>query len=405
MSASGLIALNLILGVAALPVLAASGYLGLLALAARATAVPLMGREPSLRLDVVVPAHDEESGVASTVESILSCDYRPELRRVIVVADNCSDRTAEEARIAGATVTLRCDAERRGKGFALEHAFRLVECDDWADAVVVVDADSVVSRSFLRACAARLAGGEQVVQADYLVRNPDASWRTRLMVVALALFHGLRSLGRERLGLSAGLRGNGMAFRRAVLCRVPYHAYSLVEDVEYGIALGEAGVRVCFAPEARVYGEMVASGDASGSQRRRWEHGRRALARRAAGRLFLSSLRRRSPMLFDLAADLTVPPLTTLVLAACAGFSAAMSRRLLLQPATTADASLLLWSLALAGLALYVARGCLVSGLGARGLVALAGAPLYAAWKVGLGLRRGEHGERPWTRTPREDRP
>src|SRR5206468_8955692 len=120
-------------------------------------------------------------------------DYPAELRRIVVVADNCSDGTAAAAEAAGATVLVRRD-ERRGKGHALAFAFERSRADGVAGAVVVVDADSDVSPGILRAFAAHPEQGEEALQAEYAVRNPADSWRTRLMVLALALFHGVRSL-------------------------------------------------------------------------------------------------------------------------------------------------------------------------------------------------------------------
>lgn len=145
--------------------------------------------------------------------------------------------------------------------------------------MVVVDADSIVSPNLLHAFAVRLHAGEIAVQADYGVRNPLASWRTRLMTVALTIFHRVRGIARERMGLSAGLRGNGMCFSRACLSRFPHEAHGLVEDVEYGITLGLGGARIAYADEARVLGEMVSSASSSESQRARWESGRASLKR------------------------------------------------------------------------------------------------------------------------------
>lgn len=110
--------------------------------------------------------------------------------------------------------------------------------------------------------------------------NPDDGWRARLMTIALALFHDVRSRGREVLGLSAGLRGNGMCFTREILQRLPPRSTSVVEDVEQGIELGLAGVRVHHAMETRVLGEMPSQAGAAGTQRMRWEHGRALLRRK-----------------------------------------------------------------------------------------------------------------------------
>lgn len=219
------------------------------------------------------------------------------------------------------------------------------------------------------------------------------------MVIALALFHTLRSLGRERLGLSAGLRGNGMALSREALRRVPYDAFSIVEDLEYGIKLGAAGYRVHFVPEAHVWGEMVARGGASLSQRRRWEQGRWAIARAYGPRLLAGAIGRRDPILFDLAMDVLVPPLTSLSLIVLVGASATLVRGALGGPLVPA----IPWLLAACFMVVYVLRGWALSGVGARGLAdLLLGAPAYVAWKIGLWLRRADRRPKEWIRTERE---
>ncbi|MBC7794808.1 MAG: glycosyltransferase, partial [Clostridia bacterium] len=199
-------------------------YLGFLALFASAPAKPIYGGATK-SFAVVVPAHDEETGITDTVRSLLAVDYPSELRHVLVIADNCSDATAARAREAGATVLERTHHALCGKGYALEYAFERIMSEAVVDAVVVVDADTVVEPSLLRAFDRLLTAGAEAAQAEYGVRNRDASWRTRLMTVALAMFHRTRSITRERLGLSCGLRGNGMCFTTALLARVPHRAY------------------------------------------------------------------------------------------------------------------------------------------------------------------------------------
>lgn len=385
----------------AAPALLAAGYQALLAaLSARPPAPPRP--PPRLRFDVIVPAHDEEEGIGRTVASLRALDWPAGRFRVLVVADNCADATAARAAEAGAIVLERREPADRGKGFALDHAFRWSLAEGVADAVVVVDADSVASPDLLAAFAARLEAGAGAVQATYGVLNPDASWRTRLMAIAFALFHDLRSTARERLGLSCGLRGNGMCFAVETLRRVPYQAFSVVEDVEYGLRLGEAGLRVRHAHEASVLGEMVAGEAASRSQRRRWEAGRLALARRHAPGLLRLAWLRRDPVLLDLAFDLLLPPLswTALVVlagtAASAALSAAAGRAL---PALGA------WGLAAALLAAYVGRGVALSRLGLRGVVALGWAPLYVLWKVALAAAGAGRARSEWVRTARRRGP
>ncbi len=391
--------LAIALAVLAVPVLLAAAYLALLALLARPRPAP-PAVAPHLRFAVVVPAHDEEAGIARTVESLLATDYPAELRRVLVVADNCSDATAERARGAGAIVLVRNDGSRRGKGYALAHGFADVERDGWADAIVVVDADTLVSENLLLSFSARLDAGAETVQAHYGVRNPDTSWRTRLMALAFSIFHGVRSLGRERLRASCGLRGNGMCFTPRVLAAVPHEAFSVVEDLEYGVRLGEAGYRVHYAPEAEVWGEMPSTAQGSRPQRRRWEGGRRAMLRAHGAVLLRRGLLERDPVLLDLFMDLAVPPLTQLVALAVAGTAASA-----LASFVAGHLLLALWLFLSADLALafYVVRGARLSG--PRGLRDLAVAPVYVFWKLGLLVGRPNPSKNTWVRTPREGKP
>jgi 1,2-diacylglycerol 3-beta-glucosyltransferase len=390
--------LDVVLVVASLPVLLASGYLFALAVVARRQR-PLAFGAPRLRFDIVVPAHNEEAEIAHTVASLRAVEYPPQLFRVNVVADNCTDGTAARAEAAGARVLVRKDPEHRGKGYALAHAFARCLDEGFADVVVVVDADTFVSANLLSAFAVRFERGAAVVQADYGVRNPTSSWRTRVMTIALAAFHGVRSVARERLRVSCGLRGNGMGFTRAVLEAYPPKAFSIVEDLEYGIHLGAAGIRVEYVHEATVRGHMAVSEGASRSQRRRWERGRKALVRAHVPTLLKEAVRRRDLTQLDLALDLLVPPIGQLVVFATAGLAVSLA-------ATWFHAMLApwFWAAALLGIVLHVLQGWRFSGVGIAGLFDLLWAPVYVVWK--LSLRFKDRGETPqeWVRTSREVR-
>ena len=394
-----MIAIDLVLTVLALPIAAAALYLGLMAVLARAPRARV-APAPRLRFDVIVPAHDEEQGIADTVASLLAVEYPRDRFRVIVVADNCTDRTAARAAAAGAEVFVRVDLERRGKGYALADAFHRRLDAGRADVLVVVDADTQVSPNLLSAFAARFEAGAAVVQADYGVQNVRSSWRTRIMTIALAAFHGVRSSARERLGLSCGLRGNGMGFSAAVLRANPPGAFSIVEDLEYGIQLGYAGVRVQYVDEAHVWGQMAVTEGASRSQRRRWERGRNALVREHVPGLLAGAWRRRDVVLLDLAMDLLVPPLGQLVAATIVGLAvsvAAMWLGVVVAP--------WLWAVSALAIVGYVGRAVALSGLGLAGVADLVWAPVYIIWK--LTLRLSDRGRKPeeWVRTTREANP
>lgn len=385
-----------VLVIIAVPLAGASIYLLLLTLFS-ARERPLPGSSRARRFEIIVPAHDEAGVIGRTLAGLHAIDWPPGLVRHVVVADNCSDATAAIAREAGASVIERQDPSRRGKGYALQLAFATSAAEGWADACAVVDADAVVSRNFLEAIGARLDQGALAVQVHYGVLNPGASWRTRLMTIAKASFHIVRSRARERLRLSCGLRGNGWCVTHEALRRVPYGAFSLTEDVEYGISLGLAGIRVAYADEAHSDAEMVSGEKASRRQRQRWEQGRFQLIRSKLGPLLHQGFGGPSRICLDLAADLMVLPFSYVVLNLIV---------LLFAVALASMAGLAgpawwgLWCACAAALLAYVLRGWQLSGIGLRGVLDLACAPFYLLWKLLIMLRRPESGE--WVRTERE---
>ena len=234
--------------------------------------------DPASKFLIVIPAHDEEPVIALVVKSCLAVGYPRELFQVLVIADNCSDQTARLAAAAGARVVERFDDEKKSKGYAIAYLIAFLERTgelDLLDALVIIDADTIVDKELLRAFDGDLRSGRDWIQAYYTVANPDASWRTRLMTYALSLFNGVMPLGKTRLGVGSALYGNGMCFSVPGLKRVPWRCHGLVEDMEYAWNVRLAGEKIEFQPAVSVRAAMLSSGGkASASQRRRWEFGR-----------------------------------------------------------------------------------------------------------------------------------
>ncbi len=347
-----------------------------------------------LNLFVLIPAHNEAGQIHATVTSIMQSVYPRDCFKVSVLADNCSDGTAVEAKQAGALVVERNQPENPGKGQALDWFLRnqkaaFASCDG----LVFVDADTQVSPVFLQEISDSLQHPEvRVVQGYYGVSNPDASWRTALSYAALCVFHHLRPAGRAHWGGSVGLKGNGMAFRRLVLERYGWPAHSVVEDLEFSLLLLQDDVLVHFNPEARVYGEMAATRAQADSQRRRWEGGRIALLRGQFGTLLRRILRQPSFRHADALLDLVTPPLTLLVL----GELLLLAGAALFWPA--------MQYVNLASLALvcgYVAVGLLLEKAPGRIWISLAMSPLFVLWKTVLYLSMPLVRRTGWIRTLR----
>lgn len=368
--------LSLTLGAFAIALLLISGYLLLL------TGAALWGRRRppppgsgTRRFAVLIPAHNEEALIGRLLESLHRLDYPRSRFDVLVVADNCDDATAVVARAHGAQVYERFDRSARAKGFALRWLLeRIREEGRVYDAFVVLDADSVVAENLLRCLDARLQAGRQVVQVYYSVLNAGDSPVAALRHAALAAIHYLRPLGRSVLGLSCGLKGNGMCFTAPVLERFAWQWYTLAEDVEFHLALVREGIRVDFAPETRVLAEMPVTLQQARSQNARWERGRLQLLRHRVPPLVREGVRRRSWLRLDAAIEQAIPPLSVpfVVGASC------LVGAVLLHTAVPAA----LAAFALTGQVLYLVAGLALARAPLSTYLALGYAPAYVAWKL-----------------------
>lgn len=359
--------------------------------------VPIPFQTPQTRFALLVPAHDEEVVITRTLRNLLALDYPRDLYAVHVIADNCTDQTAALARAAGAIVHERTDADLRGKGYALRWLFeRLLTDARSGDAFVVVDADSVVNPGFLRALDGHLQRGAVAIQGYDTVLNPDASWGTGLRYVAFALLHYLRPLGRRLFGGSAGLKGNGMCFSRAVLEGTDWGAFSVTEDLQFHLDLLLSGRPVTFAPDAVVWAEMPPSMKVAHAQNVRWETGRLQMVERYVPRLLRAALRRRSLILLDAALENLVPPFSIM---AAGGVVCLVGALVWGSP----------WAIALAlfilgGQVVYTLTGLLLVHAPVRVYLALLYAPFYVGWKLLLWLGIAiQKKRRPteWVRTAR----
>jgi len=370
------------------------GYLAAIAVAGLRSKETRRQGAGSLRLVVLVPAHNEEAVLGETLSAMLATDYPDERRRVIVIADDCSDRTVEIAHAAGVEVWERVLPAPRGKGEALRWAFaRLLESDGW-DALVVIDADTITDAGAFRALEARLDDGADAVQARYNVANPEASVVARLAEVSFAAQSVLRPRGRAALGGSAKLQGNGMAFTRDLVERHGWSGEGLAEDVDFWFRLLRAGIRPVYAGDAVVAGAMPTDVAAARVQRFRWEAGRSDLARRHLLPGIREAIVRRDPILGEaVVSELLFPPLATT--AALVGAAGALRYATGRRGARIAAAQA-------ATLAGYALAGLHVSRAPRGTYLALALAPAVVVWKMAIKAESTVFGRRAeWKTTPR----
>ncbi|QGW77444.1 glycosyltransferase [Pseudomonas alkylphenolica] len=377
-----------------LPVLVLFAQVLLACLPAR-PGLQMNGARP--RVAVLVPAHNESSGIVSTLNSIL-----PQLLegdRLLVVADNCNDDTAALARSVGAEVVERRDEQRRGKGYALDCGVRHL-AGAAPEVVIIIDADCQVSERGIdhlaRSC---VSAGRPVQALDLMCAPAGAGLKVQVAEFAWRVKNLVRPRGWARAGLPCQLMGTGMAIDWRDLALVDLASGHLVEDLKMGLDFCRNGKPPLFCPDAQVTSFFPRSAEGLTSQRARWERGHLGVLLGDAPKLLAASITRRNWNLLAMTVDLMVPPLALLTLTLMVVFSASWLAFLLFGvwvPALIATGAMVLL---VAAVLLAWKRFCreLI------GFSVLLYAPFYAAKKIPLYLGFLIKRQVEWVRSKRDD--
>jgi len=260
---------------------------------------------------VLIPAHDEEVGLPDTLNSVAAVQYPKELLDVLVVADRCSDATAQVAREAGVT----CLERLRGEGvkgaavaWGLQEASRI---GIKFDALVILDADTRLKPDLINAFSRGISQGHRVQQAFNYLSNPWETAFTKVIAVTSILKNGLFYTGKTLIGLSGMLQGTGMCIDQAVLEKHGWNAFSVGEDWEFSVSLLLAGEFIYFNPDAVIYATESSGVRQASQQRLRWATGRYAVTGTGAWKLIRKGVEKRSVLLLDAAVTLLCPNYST----------------------------------------------------------------------------------------------
>jgi len=249
----------------------------------RVSQVPVVSRQ-NPRLLILVPAHNEQLLIVGCVRSLLRMDYPPTQRRVVVIADNCNDKTAGLAREEGADVFERTEQELPGKPRAIAWALAQIDLTCW-DACIIVDADSAVAPDFAVAISRLDPLNDIVFQANIGVLNEYDNWLTRLGGLLSRCRYEITYPLKQSAGLNCPVMGNGMGFGTSLLIRDGWRAFSITEDSELYAIYTEAGVPIRQAMSAYLFSQEPRSLGQGATQRRRWLAGRIRVIREWAVRL------------------------------------------------------------------------------------------------------------------------
>lgn len=344
---------------------------------------------------VLLAAHNEEAVIGGTIDSIL-----PQLSdrdRLIVIADNCSDLTASIARNFQATVLER-KSQQKGKGYALDYGLQSIQ-EDPSDVIVILDADCRIEENYIESLAhLAMVSGRPVQPINLLYRANQADLKSTISELAFIVKNLVRPKGLARLGFPCMVT-MGTAFPWSVINKVSLASDNLVEDMQFGIDLAIAGEPPLFCADAKVTGVLPTKNRAATTQRTRWEHGHLSTLKSQVPRLIKEAWQQKRLDLIVIASDLSIPPLSFLVL--LWGMVAMMGLAVTL---VTGGLSLPVWVIMAEGLLLLVSIMLAWVKFGRKIIPfkSLASVPFYILWKIPIYLQFLIKPEKRWIRTERD---
>ena len=265
---------------------------------------------PIRRYAVLISARNEEAVIGQLLDSIRRQDYPAENLTAFVVADNCTDQTAQAARDAGAIVYERNDTVHVGKGYALNFLLTKIRDtygDEHFDGYFVFDADNLLAEDYVSRMNEVFSPDCQIVTSYRNSKNYGDNWISAGYALWFLRDAAFLNAPRARLGISAVVSGTGFLFSREVMLRCtgwPFH--SLSEDTEFTVHTVLEGQKVGYCGEAELFDEQPTSFGQSIRQRMRWCRGNLLVFLREGGRLTAGLAGKNALSCLDLL--LSIPP-------------------------------------------------------------------------------------------------
>ena len=326
---------------------------------------------------IVIPAHNEELMIGQLIDSTLEINYPKERYNVIVIADNCTDNTERIVREKRVDCFVRTNTNKRGKPYALNWIFKQIDINKY-DAFVLIDADSKVDKKFLTVMNQSLNQGHQVIQGYFGILNPDETWLTRLMVIPGVLKYLYRYHGKNLLGFTCPLMGNGMCFSKQVIMQYGWDAFTLTENWEYYIRLVLRGYKPAYA-DAHIYSQTAATTRQGATQRKRWFKGKIQCVISYLPKLIVRGIMEKNLRYIDCAVELVMPSISMLI-----NFTVIILVISLIEIAFLSNCvAIFIWALILSVFFVaYFLFGIVANRSPLNTWLALFKAPFFLAWKL-----------------------
>lgn len=224
---------------------------------------------------ILIPARNEEAVIGNLIDSINRQDYPSELITTFVVADNCTDNTAQKAREKGAVCYERFNDNERTKGFALRFLFENIKKDYGIEAFegyFIFDSDNLLNRDYVTRMNEAFDSGEKIITSYRNTKNFDENW-----VASTYALHWLRSIrqnhrARSIFRLATNIQGTGFLFANE-LVKDGWHYTSLTEDRAFTADAVAHGYQISYNDAAVFYDEQPTNLKIALRQRIRWAKG------------------------------------------------------------------------------------------------------------------------------------
>ena len=245
--------------------------------------VPLIIRHPKLeeqpirKYGILISARNESLVIGNLINSLKKQTYGSENLTIFVVADNCTDNTAEIARNAGAIVYERFNTEKVGKGYAMEFLYERI-CEDYGDtyfdAYAIFDADNIVSPTFFEEINKVYSDKYPVVTCYRNSKNYGDNWVSAGYALWFLRESQYLNRSRMRCRTTCAVSGTGFVFDAAIMREVGgWKFFLLTEDIEFTNYNVLQGRKIGYAEKAVIYDEQPTKFSQSCHQRMRWARG------------------------------------------------------------------------------------------------------------------------------------
>ncbi len=229
-------------------------------------------KKPFYKFLVLIAARNEEAVIGELIDSLKKQNYPKEMYKILVVPNNCTDKTKEVCLKKGAEV-LEIKEKVKSKGDVLNYVFKKYKNDKSFDAYAIFDADNVVHPDFLKEMNTELLNGYRVIQGFRDTKNLYDNWLTN----GYAIFYYLQNLflykTRININQSANINGTGYVLLKDVITDTNYVSTTLTEDIELTALCASNDIKIGYTEKAIFYDEQVSHVIPSFKQRLRWTVG------------------------------------------------------------------------------------------------------------------------------------